>query len=179
MSAERDSEAPIDRTPCEDCGLPVTAGVPDCQALFELVLAEHFGRPVSYFGVHRLFVDAYCLQHPGRGCISFKSFAAHAMHACWSLERGGSRAVPSEPLRRWVERHPEGQKPPLPAGRGRLTIADVAWVPASEHGEAVWRWASDVWSAYGDVHATVRHWVDLAFANEAAQRVAPVKRGGQ
>lgn len=155
-----------ERSPaCEDCGLPDTSGVPECQALFELVLAEHFERPASYFGVHRLFVDAYCLQHPGRGCRSFKSFAAHAMHACWSLERGGSRALPSEDLRRWVERRPEWQRPSLPVARCQLTIADVAWVPAAEHRDAVCRWASDVWSAYLDLHPTVRRWVDLAFAD--------------
>ena len=149
---------------CDDCGLPVTTGVPDCQTLFNLVLAEHFEKPAGHFGVHRLFVDVYCMQHPDSGCISFKSFAAHAMHLCWSLERGGSAALPSEHLRRWVERHPDCQKPVLPAQRGGLTIADVAYVSPTEHHDAVSRWATDVWSAYSDLHSTVRHWIDLAFA---------------
>jgi hypothetical protein len=151
---------------CDDCGLQITTGVPECQTLFDLVLAEHFERPVAHFGVHRLFVDTYCMQHPGRGCVSFKSFAAHAMHLCWSLERGGSRAIPNENLRRWVESHPDWQKPVLPTSRGRLTIADVAYVSPGEHHDAVSRWAIDVWSAYADLHPAVRHWVDLAFAEE-------------
>jgi hypothetical protein len=32
------------------------------------VLALHFGN-AAYFGVHRLFVDTYCLQHPDRYCV--------------------------------------------------------------------------------------------------------------
>jgi hypothetical protein len=147
---------------CRDCGLPVSDGTPECQTLFEEVTSQHFTNPVL-FGVHRLFVDAYCLQHPDRGCISFKSFAAHAAHLCWSLERGGSRAVPSEPIRRWVERHPHLQKPPLADRRGIMTIVDVARAATpSAHHQAVERWARDVWDAYADLHPLVRHWVDLA-----------------
>jgi hypothetical protein len=108
-----------DASTCSDCGLPQSDGVPACRALFDEVLAQHFENP-AYFGVHRLFVDVYCLQHPDRGCISFKSFAAHAAHLCWSVERGGSRAVPSEPIRHWVERHPQLEKPALPRGRGTM-----------------------------------------------------------
>lgn len=39
--------------------MPVTGGVPECQTLFDEVLAQHFTSP-AHFGVHRLFVDAYC-----------------------------------------------------------------------------------------------------------------------
>src|SRR5262245_53557409 len=132
---------------CGECGLPVTAGVPDCRTLFELVLAEHFERPAVHFGVHRLFVDAYCMQHPDQGCKSFKSFAAHAMHLCWSIERAGRRALPSEHPRRWVERHADFQKPFLPSNRsGCLTIADVAYASPTANHDAVSRWAADVWS---------------------------------
>jgi hypothetical protein len=149
---------------CNDCGLAVTAGVPDCQTLFEMVLADHFEKPVLHFGVHRMFVDAFCLQHPEQGCASFKSFAAHAMHLCWSLERGGGPALPNEQVRRWIERHSDWQRPSIPANHGRLTIADVAYAPATAHHDAVFRWAADVWSTYAGLHSTVRHWVDLAFA---------------
>jgi hypothetical protein len=148
-----------DKMSCSDCGLPSSGSVPVCQTLFHEVTAQHFESP-AYFGVHRLFVDTYCMQHPDQGCISFKSFAAHAAHLCWSIERGGSRAVPSEPIRRWVERNPHLEKPPLPPTRGTITVADVAGLEAGQHHEAVWRWAQDVWSAYGGLHPTIRNWVD-------------------
>src|SRR5262245_2856337 len=126
---------------CADCGLPVQDGVPECARLFDEVLAQHF-TSAAHFGVHRLFVDAYCLQHPDRGCISFKSFAAHSAHLCWSLERGGSRAIGSERIRRWVERHPDLSKPPLPDSRGTITIAEVVRAATPpEHHQAVERWA--------------------------------------
>ena len=58
------------------------------------LLARDFS-DVTYFRVHRLLVDTYCVQHPERYCVSFKSLAAHLVGLCWSLEHSGSRAVPS------------------------------------------------------------------------------------
>ncbi len=148
---------------CTGCGLVVEGGGEGCRAILDELLALHFGQP-AYFGVHRLFVDVYAMQHPDRYCVSFKSLAAHLAHLCWSVEQGGSRAVPSEPIRKWVERNPGIEKPPLPAFRGRLTVADVARARGpAEHHEAVDRWARDVWEAYRDLHGTARHWVARAF----------------
>jgi hypothetical protein len=138
--------------------------------MMDELLALHFSN-ASYFGVHRLFVDTYCLQHPDRYCASFKSLAAHLAHLCWTLEHGGTRAVPSEPIRRWVERNPHLQKPRLPSFRGSMTLADVvaASTPA-EHHRAVEQWARATWDAYADLHTTARHWVTLALAQTATQR---------
>jgi hypothetical protein len=147
---------------CTQCGLPIESGVPKCKTLFDEILALQFTHAL-YFGVHRLFVDAYCLQHPDHGCVSFKSFAAHLAHLCWSLERGGSRAVPNEQIRRWVERHPHLAKPPLPREHGALTIAHVARSPSADaHHRAVEEWARAVWAAYQPLHSLARTWVDLA-----------------
>jgi len=149
---------------CADCGLPANRGVAECQMLFDELLALHFSNPL-YFSVHRLLVDTYCLQHPDRGCVSFKSLAAHLAHMCWSLERGGSRAVPSEAIRRWVERHPHLAKPPIPRSRGAVTIGDVARASSpAEHHEAVDRWARTTWTAYAPLHSVVRQWLDQAQA---------------
>jgi hypothetical protein len=128
---------------CAGCGLVVAGGAEACQATMDEILALHFGNAV-YFGVHRLFVDAYAVQHPERYCVSFKSLAAHLTHLCWSLEQGGSKAVPSEAIRRWVERHPHLEKPLLPDFRGELTIARSAW------------------EAHAGLHAVVRGWVRSA-----------------
>ncbi|HEV8337566.1 MAG TPA: DUF5946 family protein [Candidatus Polarisedimenticolia bacterium] len=147
---------------CEGCGLVAAGGTEGCQATMDEILALHFGN-ATYFGVHRLFVDAYAAQHPERYCVSFKSLAAHLAHLCWSLEQGGSQAVPSEAIRRWVERHPHLEKPPLPEFRGALTIADVTAAPGpAEHHRAVERWARSVWEAHAGLHATVRGWVRSA-----------------
>jgi hypothetical protein len=140
------------------------------------ILALHFSN-VAYFGVHRLFVDVYSVQHPDRYCVSFKSLAAHLAHLCWSIEYQGSRAVPSEAIRRWVERHPQLEKPALPASRGALTIGDVAKAAdAAAHHRGVQAWAQAAWDAHADLHAVARHWVTSALEGEprraaASQRV--------
>src|SRR4051812_15355276 len=73
-------------------------------------LALHFS-DATYIGVHRLFVDAYCLQHPDEYCASFKSLAAHLAHLCWSVEHGGSVAIPSA-RRRIAPPCSDGPRPP-------------------------------------------------------------------
>ena len=152
----------MDAERCAGCGLAVAGGTAGCQSIMDAVLAVHFS-DATYFGMHRLFVDAYCLQHPDAYCVSFKSLAAHLAHLCWSLEYGGSRAIPSEAIRRWVERRPHLAKPPLPASRGELTVAEIARVSSpAEHHAAVVRWAESTWGAYAALQATARQWVQLA-----------------
>ena len=156
---------------CTACGLEVAGGATGCQSMMDELVALHFG-DVSYFTVHRLFVDTYGLQHPDRYCVSFKSLAAHLMHLCWSMEFGGTGAVPSEAIRRWLERHPHLEKPLLPATRGRITIGDVAGTSSgpAEHRLAVEEWARDVWEAYGDLQPMARSWLGAAFERKAARR---------
>jgi hypothetical protein len=147
---------------CGGCGLAVADGTAGCQALMDELSARGFSE-IGYGRVHRLFVDTYCLQHPDSYCVSFKSFAAHLSGVCLSLEYGGSAGVVSEALRKWVERHPHLEKPPVPAARGMLTIADVARAPdAAAHARAVDDWARSTWSAYSPLHPLVRRWVTEA-----------------
>jgi hypothetical protein len=147
---------------CGGCGLAVPGGTARCQSIMDELLALHFS-DATYFSVHRLFVDTYCLQHPDRYCVSFKSLAAHLAHLCWSLEYQGSGAIPSEAIRHWVERHPHLDKPVLPTHRGALTIADVARAAdPSAHHRAVQGWALATWEAYTDLQSLGRHWVKQA-----------------
>jgi hypothetical protein len=146
---------------CAGCGLVIAGGTEGCQVLFNEQTALHFG-DVQYFAIHRLFVDAYSLQHDPY-IESFKSFAAHFAHLCWSLEHDGSRAVPSEAIRAWVERNPGLTKPPLPRKRGVVTIAHVAAAAsAAAHRMAVDLWAKSVWEAYAPLQPLAREWVKAA-----------------
>ena len=145
----------------------IQGGTEVCQALMDEQTALHF-TDVTYFAIHRLFIDAYCLQHPDRYCVSFPSLAAHLAHLCWSLEHGGSRAVPSEPIRLWVERHPDLEKPALPSRRGAVTVGDVAAAAsAAAHRLAVDMWAKSVWDAYGALQPMAREWVRSALAGRS------------
>jgi hypothetical protein len=154
---------------CGGCGLVAPGGAAGCQAIMDKLMAKGFS-DAAYGRVHRLFVDTYCLQHPDPYCVSFKSFAAHLTSVCWSLEHGGSTAMVSEPLRKWVERHPHLEKPPVPAARGALTIADVARAPdPAAHVRAVDEWARSTWTAYASVHSVVRQWVEAALVGAASR----------
>jgi hypothetical protein len=150
---------------CSGCGIVIDGGTEGCETLFNELTGLH-STDVTYFAIHRLFVDTYCLQHDPY-IASFKSLAAHLAHLCWSLEHGGSRAVPSEAIRAWVERNPDRDKPTLPARRGVVTIADVAAAAhAPAHRMAVDLWAKSVWDAYGALQPLAREWVSAALSEK-------------
>lgn len=149
---------------CPECGAPVE-GRQACQELFERLIARDFS-DATYFGVHRLAVDAYSLQHPERYMKSAKSAAAHLTGLVWALEYGGRPTVGSA-LTRWLDGHVDVTRPepPPPAERGEVTIADV-WkaADAEAHRELVTRWAASTWEAWSPHHATARSWVAEALA---------------
>jgi len=160
-------EAPDE--PCPGCGLIAPGGAAGCQAIFDELLARDFSEPL-YFRVHRLLVDTYCLQHPERYCKSAKSLAAHLVGLCSILERGASRAVGEEALRRWLDGKSPIEKPELPAQRGELTVADVRGAATPEaHAAAVERWARSTWQAYSTLHGVARQWLEQALATEPAR----------
>lgn len=142
--------------------MAVAGGTDGCRAIFDELAGRDF-TDARYFLTHRLLVDVYSLQHPERYCASAKSLAAHLCGLCEILERGASRAVGTESLRRWLDGARELDKPELPADRGALTIADVrdAATP-EEHARRVEAWARSTWAAYAPLHALAREWLDRA-----------------
>lgn len=147
---------------CEGCGLRVAGGTAGCQAIADELWAREFTES-AYFGVHRMTVDIYSLQHPDRYCASAKSLAAHLTGLCWLIEHDGSRATGNEALRRWLDGDAGLEKPPLPAFRGALTIADVrAAADAVAYREVVERWGRSTWDAYAPLHALAREWIRRA-----------------
>lgn len=153
---------------CSGCGLAVAGGTDGCQKIADELWAREFG-DVTYFTVHRMTVDTYCLQHPDRYCASAKSLAAHLTGLCWLLEHGGSRAVGSDALRRWLNKAVRLEKPELPPDRGRLTVASVreAADPVA-YAEAVEAWARSTWEAYASLHDVAHRWIEQAL--ETANR---------
>lgn len=151
---------------CSGCGLDVRSGPAGCQSIFDELLARDFS-DVAYFRVHRMMVDTYSLQHPDRYCLSAKSLVAHLTGLCWLIEHGGSRAVGSEALRRWLNGTPRIEKPEIPSFRGRLTIADVYEAPNPEaYARALEGWAHSTWEAYSALHSLARHWIQQALAGQ-------------
>jgi len=148
---------------CTGCRLLIVGGTAGCLALYQDTLVLPGTLP-AYTGIGRLAFDTYCVQHPDRYCISAKSLVAHLGGLCYGLEyrrdRGGY-----ELLRHALDGPFPVPKPPLPAMRGALTIADIAATPAGEAQRgAIQDWAQQAWDAYADFHAWARAHVHAALA---------------
>lgn len=146
--------------PCPECGAAGVDDAAECEALFQDVIGREFGQP-ELFGVHRLTVDAYSLQHPDQYMRSTKSAAAHLAGMCWSLEHGGGSSV-SRALSAWLDGAVELPRvaPPAPWQRGEVTIRHVHDAGgAPPHKERVREWAESVWAAWESGHEQARAWV--------------------
>ena len=154
---------------CVGCGglFPASAGPvhryvessPGCWAVYGEVLAREYG-DAAYFRVHRLTVDAYAAQHPGRPSPqSIQSVAIHLVSLCLTFEHGLPAELATAAMQsaakgkaafRWLE---------PPADRGRITAADVHHAgSADEHALIVRTWAEGVWAAWSAHHGTIRAW---------------------
>jgi hypothetical protein len=141
---------------------------PGCWAVYGEVLAREYG-DVFYGSLHRLSVDAYAVQHPGRPSPqSRQSVALHLMSLCLVLERGLEPARATAFLQTAAE--PKGRFGWLepPASRGAVTAKNVHGAgDAAEHRKLVRAWADSAWSSWSPHHATIRAWL-----------LAPDPRGG-
>jgi Family of unknown function (DUF5946) len=148
---------------CSGCGLLTAGGKVGCRAIFDELLAREWNDPTSY-RCHRMFVDAYCLQHPDEFCASAKSFAAHLTGLCAAVEHKSHPSV-LKAVNRWLSSGPGITKPQLPAFRGALTIAEVqAEQDLFPIAQAVDRWARTTWQAYAEHHGQARAWIEQAFS---------------
>jgi hypothetical protein len=159
---------------CPGCGLalPPDGGPTHAYVGASAACWALYGRLPTSFGItpvgdtaHRLALDTYAVQHPGRPEMrSVQSVAVHAMGLCVLLERGGEdrrlkpvlgrRPTRRAPALHWLE-------PPRP--NGALTVRDCLDADgAVDYVTAVWAWAADVWSAWGSHHDTIRRWLDVA-----------------
>jgi hypothetical protein len=141
--------------------------VEGCNALFQEVVGREFSRP-ELFRVHRLTVDAYSLQHPGRYMKSAKSAVAHLTGMCWAMEGQDDPSV-SVALSRFLDGNPTFTRPepsPQPGRRGALTILDLHSAPDSvAHIRLVKEWARSAWESWAEHHDKAREWMKKATAS--------------
>jgi hypothetical protein len=137
---------------------------PACWAAFGEVLAREYSDP-AYFQVHRLSVDAYAVQHPGKPSPqTIQSVAVHLVRLCLLLER----ALPMERANDAMLKASEQEKRFVwltpPASLGAVTVADVQRATDVEaHMAAVRRWADSAWQAWAPHHATVKDWIPTGY----------------
>ncbi len=152
---------------CPDCGAPGVASLDDCRDLFAEVGAREFA-DAAFFRVHRLTVDAYCLQHPDVYMKSSKSAAAHLAAMCWSVEYGRSTHL-ADALKRWLDgprTYVRVDPPPL-LHWGTLTVRHVLGVgDPDKYAVRAEEWARSAWEAWGEHHDQARAWVAEALAEQ-------------
>ena len=140
-----------------------------CWAVFGKVLAQEFEfakdavEKNHYGAMHRLTVDAYCVQHPGvPSRRTIQSAAVHLISLYSVLERGYSAEKALWVMRRagshserffWLE---------PPTFMGATTVIDVSRANnLPEHEKLVEEWARASWEAWSQHHEQIRRWGSL------------------
>lgn len=133
---------------------------PGCWNLYGRVLAREYSDP-GFAALHRLTVDSYAVQHPGRpSAQTIQSVCLHLISLHLVLERGLAGAYATRVMgeattkkERFFWLHP-------PSTLGGVTVSDLAGVDTPlRHELGVRAWAESAWSAWAEHHATVRGWV--------------------
>ena len=160
---------------CAGCGglFPDLAGPthrymessPGCWKTYGQVLAMVYQSHNVFQPVHRLSVDAYAAQHPGRPSPqSIQSVAVHLIRLCLILEGGLPMAAANDAMLKAGEQSARFVWLTPPANRGDVTVADVSRARSdAEHLELVRAWAQSVWRAWSPHHQTIHVWLPRGF----------------
>lgn len=137
---------------------------PSCWALYGELLAREFNDP-AYMTVHRMTVDAYCAQHPGKlERRTIQLINVHLVGLYLTIERG----APGDFTRRVIGNLTEHFADHFnwltpPENLGGVRVPDVlAANDASSHHALVRQWAQSVWRAWSPYHAQIRTLADAA-----------------
>lgn len=131
---------------------------PACWAKYGELLAREYSDP-EYMLAHRLTVDTYAAQHPGKPSPqSTQSVTVHLIALQLVLEVGEPAHRATEAIRRCVEQQTFSWLTPplLPA---RLNVMHpLAANSAAAHMLTVREWAQSVWESWVEHHAQIRTW---------------------
>lgn len=133
---------------------------PGCWAVFGEVLAREYSDP-TYAEIHRLTVDSYAVQHPGKPSPqTIKSIGIHLIRLCLLVEQGLEMKDANAAMLAigrakgnfsWLE---------PPPSMGPITVREVCNAPdPATHKITVKLWAASTWEAWASHHATVRTWI--------------------
>ncbi len=138
---------------------------PGCWAAYGEVLAREYQDP-AFFGLHRLTVDAYAVQHPGIDVSQARnSVGVHLSRLYLWVELGWTLTEIDAVMETISGKRRSYPWLTPPVTRVGFSVADVlAATTPDEHMERVQQWARSVWENWSPHHATVRAW------NSALQR---------
>jgi len=132
---------------------------PGCWHAYGEILAREYGDP-EYWAVHRLTVDTYAVQHPGRPSPqSIQSVCVHLLSLCLVVEQGAPSGYALRAIQAAVQDKSRFTWLTPPRSRGEITAVDVGTsASAAEHAGRVREWATSAWAAWAEHHDTVRRW---------------------
>ncbi len=135
---------------------------PGCWATFGEVLAREYPA-VNYGANHRLTVDAYALQHPGKQSPqSIQSIAAHLVSLYLIFEHNLPMPEATRSMLKLVEHKAAFFWLNPPADLGAVTVRDVLDAKdAQAHVQKVKQWAESAWSAWEEHRDQARLWAEL------------------
>ena len=133
---------------------------PGCWYVYGEVLSREYS-DLAFGALHRLTVDSYAVQHPGRPSPqSIQSVCVHLISLCLAVERGVELAYATRVMGAAVRTKERFVWLTPPRSVGEITVGDVAAVStAAAHVQIVRAWAESAWSAWGDHHQMVRSWL--------------------
>jgi hypothetical protein len=138
--------------------------LPGCRATYGEVLAREYS-DAAYASNHRLSVDAYAVQHPGRPSPqSIQSVAVHLIRLCLLLECGLEMSRANDAMLKATESKKKFVWLEPPPSRGAITVADIHRAKnPQEHVMRVREWAKSAWRAWSPHHSQIRAWLPSGF----------------
>jgi hypothetical protein len=133
---------------------------PACWAIYGEVLAREYSNP-DLLEIHRLSVDAYAVQHPGKESSStINSAAIHLMRLCLLLEQGLDMRFANDAIQALASEKRSFHWLTPPSSVGSVTVVDL-WKTQSveEHRMIANAWAMSAWKAWAPHHETIRKWL--------------------
>jgi hypothetical protein len=132
---------------------------PGCWELYGEVLSREYS-DAAFGALHRLTVDSYAVQHPGRPSPqTIQSVCLHLISLHLVVERRLAPAYATRVLAEAARTKDRFSWLVPPPARGAVTVLDVAETSGPmEHLEKVRAWADAAWSAWAEHHGTVREW---------------------
>jgi hypothetical protein len=158
--------------PCFSCGA-LAPGIegpshkymlssPGCWAIYGEILARDYS-DFNYPPVHRLVVDAYAVQHPGKPMRqAIQSVVVHLIGLYLSLEKGMGAKQVTQAIGRATRFSDQFLWLAPPGNLGSITVADVVKTKTLEEYDRLGRaWARSAWEAWAGHHAQIRKWAQL------------------
>lgn len=144
---------------------PYMDSSPGCWALYGEVLSREYSER-SFFEkdyIHKLTVDTYAAQHPGRESRqSINSVGYHLIRLCLILDKKISVEDTQKVMVLITQQKKNFFWLQPPKNLGEVSVINVYnAITVEKHKEIVQKWAESVWGSWHAHHATIKNWINL------------------